>query len=113
MMKSLMSLMFVWAGLIALYSSYLLVFRVLRSEVAVHQLEFKAEMRQSVQQIHPPGRRVVHYSCHPEQLPSTYHFTVSVESSHDRCKAGDESWRLTGLRNVHINNNVAGKLLSV
>ena len=49
-----------------LYSSYLLVFGVLRSEVAAHQLEFNVEMRQPVEKVHPPRWGVVHYGRHPD-----------------------------------------------
>lgn len=114
MMKSPMSS--VWVEMTP--SSHLLIFRVLRSEVAAHQLEFEAEMRQSVQQIHPPRRRVVHHSCHPEQLPAGYHFAVPPDCSRCRCEIADDSCGLAGLRNVHINNKGyrqdccrAGKLL--
>lgn len=55
-----------WEVIIPPYLSYLLVLRVLRSEVTAHHLEFDVEVRQPVEQIHPPGRRVVHHGRHPD-----------------------------------------------
>lgn len=64
MMKGMMNSE--WVVIIPPYLSYLLVLRVLRSEVAAHELELDVEMRQPVEQIHPPRRRVVHYGSHPD-----------------------------------------------
>lgn len=55
-----------WEVITPSYLSYLLVLGVLWSEVAAHQLKFHVEMRQPVEQVHPPRWRVVHYSRHPD-----------------------------------------------
>lgn len=44
--------------------SYLLVLRVLRPEVAAHNLEFHVEMGQPVKQVDPPRRGVIHHGSH-------------------------------------------------
>lgn len=66
----------VWEVIIPLHSTYLLVLRVFRPEVTAHQLELEVEMRQPVEQIHPPGRRVVHHGRHLdlERLPDGCHW---------------------------------------
>lgn len=45
--------------------SYLLVLGVLGPEVAAHNLEVDVKMWQSVQQVHPPRRGIIHHGRHP------------------------------------------------
>ncbi len=66
MMKGMMN--FEWEVIIPPYLSYLLVLRVLRPEVTAHKLEFHVEMRQPVEEIDPPRRRVVHHGRHPDPV---------------------------------------------
>lgn len=54
-----------WGVISPQHLSYLLVLRVLRSEVTAHNLELHVEMGQSVKQIHPPWWRIIHYGRHP------------------------------------------------
>lgn len=64
------------AGRWAVPSSYLLVLGVLRPEVAAHHLELDVKMGQSVKQVHPPRRGIIHDGRHPgpaiaSSLPNT------------------------------------------
>lgn len=55
-----------WEVIILPHLSYLLVLRVLWPEVAAHCLKLDVEMRQPVEQIHPPRRRIIHHGRHPD-----------------------------------------------
>lgn len=45
---------------------YLLICPVAWLEITARLLEHEVEMRESVQDVHPPGRRVAHHGCHGE-----------------------------------------------